>query len=166
MKYVNFIKGLQGVFNDNLVTTKFKVATTLFELIETNSFEQYRIILESLINKLGDPDYQVASRIIYLTKNYLYKCNKMKMQVILEIERVIYRQNMKERAQYYAFCCLNQIVLTRQDHQVANRLLLIYFSFFKVSCLFIFFTFEFNLYLLFRNLLKIKKSIQECSTQY
>jgi hypothetical protein len=39
-------------------------------LLAHNHFEQQKIILEVVINKLGDPDYQVASRIIYLTKNF------------------------------------------------------------------------------------------------
>ena len=86
-----------------------------------------------LINKLGDPEYKVASRIIYDVKNYLVKCPKMKMDVLLEIERLVSRPNINERAQYYGFCCMNQFVLKRHDNEVANRLLLIYFSFFKVS---------------------------------
>jgi ribosome biogenesis protein MAK21 len=54
------------------------------------------------------------------------------MDFIKELERLVCRQNIKEKAQFYGFCCLNQIVLTRTETQVANRLLLIYFSFFKV----------------------------------
>ncbi len=131
--YSLFIKGLQDVFQDTLATSKFKATHTLFELIVSNPYEQIRTILEMLINKLGDPEYKVASRIIYDVKNYLVKCPKMKMDVLLEIERLVSRPNINERAQYYGFCCMNQFVLKRHDHEVANRLLLIYFSFFKVS---------------------------------
>lgn len=58
------------MYQDNLATTKFKVTGTLFELIVANPFEQVRAILETIINKLGDPEYKIASRIIYDIKNY------------------------------------------------------------------------------------------------
>jgi hypothetical protein len=41
----------------------------LIELVKANT-EQDRFILEIIVNKLGDPDYQVASRIIYHLNNY------------------------------------------------------------------------------------------------
>lgn len=116
---------------DTLITSKFKVTHTLFELIKWNPYEQARTILESIINKLGDPDYKVASRIIYDIKNYLVSCPKLKMDVLLEIERLVSRPNINQRAQYYGFCCMNQFILKRHDTDVANRLLVIYFSFFK-----------------------------------
>lgn len=55
------------------------------------------------------------------------------MDVLVEIERLVSRANINQRAQYYGFCCINQFVLKKQDTEVANRLLLIYFSFFKVN---------------------------------
>ena len=58
----------------------------------------------------------------------------MKEAVLSELERFAYRPNINQRAQYYAFCCMSQFILNKQDIPVANRLLLIYFSFFKVSC--------------------------------
>lgn len=131
ISYNNFIKAIQTVYKDTLATTKFKVTTTLFDLITANPYEQLRVILETIVNKLGDPEYKVASRIIYDIKNYLAKCSKMKMDVLVEIERLVSRQNINQRAQYYGFCCMNQYVLKRTDTEVANRLLLIYFSFFK-----------------------------------
>lgn len=119
-----------------------------------------------LINKLGDPEYKVASRIIYDVKNYLVKCPKMKMDVLLEIERLVSRPNINERAQYYGFCCMNQFVLKRHDNEVANRLLLIYFSFFKVSLAQVMSNDTYlnvlKVSFHFRNSLKIKKSIRGC----
>ena len=61
---------LKLVFQDTLANTKFKVASVFFELINANQHEQHRLILETVVNKLGDPDYHVASRIIYMTKNF------------------------------------------------------------------------------------------------
>lgn len=66
------------MFQDNLAVTKYKVASTLFELVSDGRSEQQKIILEVVINKLGDPDHQVSSKIIYLVKNY---CNFYKLTV-------------------------------------------------------------------------------------
>ena len=64
---------IKSVYQDTLATTKFKVTTTLFDLITSNPHEQLRHILETVVNKLGDPEYKVASRIIYDIKNYCKK---------------------------------------------------------------------------------------------
>ncbi|RNA44224.1 CCAAT enhancer-binding zeta, partial [Brachionus plicatilis] len=131
VKYSNFLKALQLVFQDTLATTKFKVSSVLTDLLIINHNEQQKVILDSVVNKLGDPDHQVSSRIIYQIKNLLKKCPKMKKDVLIEIERLVSRQNISSRAQYYGFCCMNQMILQKQDLEVANRLLIIYFSFFK-----------------------------------
>lgn len=61
---------LKSVFQDTLATTKYKVAAVLIDLMAANPFEQQKLVLDLVVNKLGDPDYQVASRIIYQIKNY------------------------------------------------------------------------------------------------
>jgi hypothetical protein len=43
---------------------------TLFDLIRANQHEQEKFIVEMIVNKLGDPDYQVAAKIVYNVKNY------------------------------------------------------------------------------------------------
>jgi ribosome biogenesis protein MAK21 len=78
VKYSTFIKNLQEVFQDTLETTKNKVAGTLFDLITSNSFEQQKLLYEMLVNKLGDPDYKVASKIVYHINNYCrFNLNKI-----------------------------------------------------------------------------------------
>lgn len=57
------------VFQDSLATTKFKVSTVLTDLLIVNHQEQQKVILDTVVNKLGDPDHQVSSRIIYQVKN-------------------------------------------------------------------------------------------------
>lgn len=66
-------KSLKAALQDNLATTKFKVCSILCELIKWNPFEQSRYVLEVVINKLGDPDYQVASRVLFNLKNLCKK---------------------------------------------------------------------------------------------
>lgn len=60
----------------------------------------------------------------------------MKKEVLDELERLVSRQNINQTAQYYGFCCMSQFVLSKHDTDVANRLMLIYFAFFKVMLFF------------------------------
>ena len=58
------------MFQDTLAATKTKVAATIFELVAANPNEQQKVLFEMLVNKLGDPDYKVASQIVYHITNY------------------------------------------------------------------------------------------------
>ena len=75
----------------------------------------------------------------------------MKAVVVNEIERLLFRQNIRQSAQYdrvkfffcfyyylfnyrhYALCCLTAITFTSQDDALANKLIKIYFAVFRVK---------------------------------
>eukprot|EP00058_Branchiostoma_floridae_P027830 XP_002613321.1 hypothetical protein BRAFLDRAFT_68288 [Branchiostoma floridae] len=56
----------------------------------------------------------------------------MRIVVVREVERLLYRPNVSTKAQYYSMCFLNQLVLDHDSSELANKLVTIYFSFFKV----------------------------------
>jgi len=60
----------------------------------------------------------------------------MKIVVIQEIEHLLFRTNISDRAQYYAVIFLNQIILTRtkSGEEAANKLIEIYFVLFEKLC--------------------------------
>lgn len=53
------------------------------------------------------------------------------MVVVREVERLLMRPRVSERAQYYAIITLNQTILNARQVEVANKLINIYFVFFK-----------------------------------
>jgi ribosome biogenesis protein MAK21 len=53
--------------------------------------------------------------------------------VMEEIEHLMYRPNVSNKAQYYGICCLTQFTLDDSRPEIANHLIKIYFSFFKAS---------------------------------
>ncbi|KAK3092452.1 hypothetical protein FSP39_002965 [Pinctada imbricata] len=89
------------------------------------------LLLSTLVNKLGDPDYKLASKAShFLTK--LVDCHpNMKWVVVGEVERLLYRPNIHIRAQYYCICFLNQLVLSHEEKSLAAKLISVYFSFFS-----------------------------------
>lgn len=59
---------LQLVLHDQIAATKTKIISTVVDLLAASRIEQEKLLLETLINKLGDPDYQVASKVVHETK--------------------------------------------------------------------------------------------------
>jgi len=131
--YLKFIENLEQVGRDSVEKTKVKSISTVFELLAGNP-EQEAILLERLTNKLGDPVRSIAAKAMYHLSQLLEKHPVMKWVVVGEVERLLYRQNISAKAQYYGVCFLSQILLEKYNQDnLAAKLIGIYFSFFKVS---------------------------------
>ena len=130
-RYSTFVQTLQTVAQETSQATKRKSLDSAFELLSARP-EQEKVLLSFLVNKLGDPDYKVAARCSHLLVKLVDQHPNMKQVIVLEVERFMYRPNMKAKAQYYGVCFLNQLILTKMENQLASRLLSIYFSFFKM----------------------------------
>lgn len=84
-----------------------------------------------LVNKLGDPINKVASRALFYLNLLLRAHPRMKLIVIEEVERLMFRNNIGKKAQYYGICFLNMINLEDEHPEVACKLLKVYIAFFK-----------------------------------
>ncbi|XP_065069004.1 CCAAT/enhancer-binding protein zeta-like [Rhopilema esculentum] len=129
-KCEEFVECLQNLSRDTIPGIRDKTVGILYELLAMKP-EQEQKLLTAIINKLGDPTRKVASRVCYLLGQLVVKHPNMKLIVIQEVERLLYRTNLSSKAQYYAICFLNQIMLTKSESAVASKLISIYFSFFK-----------------------------------
>jgi len=131
--YLKFLENVELVGKDTVEKTKVKSISTVFELLAGNP-EQETILLERLTNKLGDPVRSIAAKSMYHLSQLLAKHPVMKWVVVGEVERLLYRQNISPKAQYYGVCFLSQILLEKYNQDnLAAKLIGIYFSFFKVS---------------------------------
>jgi len=128
-RYKDFIEVLEKLLQDTLVNIRSKMLGTIYDLLSEKP-EQEQILLSLLVNKIGDPDRKVASKAVYLTRSLVTKHPNMKLVVTKEIEKLLYRPNIAIKAQYFAVCFLNQLILTKQESELATRLISIYFSFF------------------------------------
>lgn len=66
-------------------------------------------LLAIIVNKLGDADRKIASKAQFLLARLIDANPGMKLPVVKEVERVLFRPNISERAQYYAVTFLNQV---------------------------------------------------------
>ncbi|XP_022800825.1 CCAAT/enhancer-binding protein zeta-like isoform X2 [Stylophora pistillata] len=129
-RYQEFVEVVQKLLQDTLVNIRSKMLGAVFDLLSEKP-EQEQVLLSLLINKIGDPDRKIASKAVYLSRTLVTKHPNMKLVVTKEIEKLLYRPNIAIKAQYFAVCFLNQLILTKQDSELATRLISIYFSFFR-----------------------------------
>ncbi|XP_023681643.2 CCAAT/enhancer-binding protein zeta [Paramormyrops kingsleyae] len=125
-----FVVSLESLAHDTVADTKAQALTTAHELL-CNRPEQEKALLAQVVNKLGDPEYKMAAKASYLLDMLLHKHPNMKAVVCSEVERLMFRPNISSKAQYYAVCFLNQMVLSHDEADLASRLISIYFSFFR-----------------------------------
>ncbi|KAJ1082064.1 hypothetical protein NDU88_002234 [Pleurodeles waltl] len=127
-----FVHALETLSHDNLLATKTRALTVAHELLCTKP-EEEKALLVQLVNKLGDPQFRVATKATYLLEMLVQKHPNMKGVVCYEVERLLYRPNISQKAQYYGICFLNQTILSHDERDLANNLITVYFCFFR-SC--------------------------------
>ncbi|XP_041986047.1 CCAAT/enhancer-binding protein zeta [Aricia agestis] len=130
--YGTYVEALNKFAHDSVETNKEKAVSAMSYLLMHHP-EREKMLLTNIINKLGDPSQGVSSKAIYHLCQLLYNHPNMKAVVLAEIEKMLFRNNISPRAQYYGVCFLNQFYLGKDDARIAENLIRIYFSFFKAS---------------------------------
>uniref|UniRef100_A0A8C1FIK1 CCAAT/enhancer-binding protein zeta n=1 Tax=Cyprinus carpio carpio TaxID=630221 RepID=A0A8C1FIK1_CYPCA len=132
LQVADFVAALDVLAHDTVQATKMRSLTTAYELL-CNQPEQEKVLLVQIVNKLGDPEYKIASKASHLLETVLHKHPNMKTVVCCEVERLMFRPNISSKAQYYAACFINQIILSHEEADLAAKLISIYITFFN-SC--------------------------------
>ncbi|CAH1391896.1 unnamed protein product [Nezara viridula] len=128
--YSQFINAVDVISKDTVDANRIKAVSVMNKLL-TGHPEQEQVLLKNLVNKLGDPNQKVVSKVVYSLTQLLQVHPVMKQVVMNEVEKFLFRPNMNTRAQYYSICFLTQFVFQRKDRDVARNIIMIYFSFFK-----------------------------------
>ena len=129
-QYFEMLKIIEGWSNDEVEYSRNRAVTFVWELLKEKP-EQEENLLRLLINKLGDKEKKVASKASYLLLQLQVTHPLMKGVITNSIESdLLFRPNQSPHAKYYAIITLNQTVLSTKEHEVANKLLEIYFSLF------------------------------------
>ena len=132
--YTSFVKILEELTRDVLLHVKNKVIIYIQTLLSAKP-EQEEILLQLLVNKMGDQEKKISSKVVYLLLSLLQTHPNMKLIVIKEVEQILFRQNISQKTQYYAVTLLNQIILSSKsdsEYLVANHLIDVYFRLFEI----------------------------------
>lgn len=119
------------LFRCPLEKLKFSIMKSVLTLLSSKP-ENESSLLSILVDKIGDPDPATSNEAIKLLKRLVELHPPMKMVVVQNVEKLIFRKNIQASAQYYALCALSQISLERGDEAVAQYLITCYFSLFKL----------------------------------
>lgn len=93
--------------------------------------EKEQMLLTMLINKLGDPVGKIASKALHHLSEVAYKHPNMSSVIVVEAEKLLFRNNISEKAQHFTLCFLGQIAPTGRP-DVCTKLVNICFALFKV----------------------------------
>ncbi|CAN7995585.1 unnamed protein product [Ixodes hexagonus] len=129
-KYASFLQSLETVSFDQVEKLKMRAVTCMFHMLTYNP-EREQLLLQRLVNKLGDRAHSVSSRVAHLLSQLTNHHPLIKASVVAEVERLIYRPNVAAKAQYYALCFLSQLLLSDDEAPLARKLVSLYFDFFK-----------------------------------
>ena len=125
-----YVESLVAMLQDNVDAPKEKALAIISSLL-AHTTEEQSILLNILVNKVGDPNYKIASKTVYILTKLIKICPFKKSAVIEEVEKLICRPNMQQKALYYSFCFLSNLRLKEGESKLAERLIKIYFSFFQ-----------------------------------
>ncbi|OUC42572.1 CBF/Mak21 family protein [Trichinella nativa] len=132
MKYQQFLHALEQLCHDTVEAVRLKGCMLLVDLLIAKA-EQEQFILSSLVNKLGDQSVKVATQVVKLIGRLFVAHPNMKVVVVDELEKLIYRKNITPCAQFYAICALLKVPLNRNnDEDLACKILNVYFDLFKI----------------------------------
>ncbi|KAG8224282.1 hypothetical protein J437_LFUL005088 [Ladona fulva] len=129
--YASFVSALCEVASkDSVERNRLQAIFALYRLL-SNVAEKEDIILASLVNKFGDPNQKIPAKVMHHLKQLLQVHPAMKTVVMEEIEKLLFRLNISNKAQFYGLCFLSQFYLSEDDDELARSLIKLYFSFFK-----------------------------------
>jgi hypothetical protein len=125
-----FIKMLDKLSGDNLEFFK-KFATKVLGDLAPYAGSEKDMIINTMVNKLGDSDKKVACQTIFVIGNMLNRNPELGELVIRSIS-ILLSRNLKPLARYYAHSCLTKVAQICGKHE-STRLALIkvYFAQFK-----------------------------------
>ncbi|CAL7951592.1 unnamed protein product [Xylocopa violacea] len=131
--YERFVMSLATIASDTVDVNRQMAIQVMTDLLIRNAEQEHKL-LELIVNKIGDPSSKIGSKVIFCLNRLLHEHPNMKLVVLREIEKLLFRKNVAQRAQYYAICLLTQFLLTKGDEKIASMLIEVYFAFFK-ACL-------------------------------
>ncbi|XP_068219686.1 CCAAT/enhancer-binding protein zeta-like [Palaemon carinicauda] len=129
--YRRLISQLSQVTSNTVDNTKIIGIKSLVSLVTKHPGQDTEIVLEAIINKLGDPSRKVASQTMFSLHRFINQCPHMKNLVVSLVEILLYRSNVTPKTQYFSLCYLKDIIFKTSESKLAAKLLKLYIGFFK-----------------------------------
>lgn len=130
-RYNTYLQNLQGSLQNGKEINKIKAIISVSNLLKKCP-EREAFLLTILVNKFGDPDKKIASKATYQLRQILLTHPNMAHVMILEAEKLIFRNNINDLAQHYGIGFLS-LIAPIANVQSSQKLINICFCFFKIK---------------------------------
>ncbi|XP_011200831.2 CCAAT/enhancer-binding protein zeta [Bactrocera dorsalis] len=128
--YFEFLKNLQQALQTGQEHNKNAGIVAASQLLSFAP-EKEQMLLTLLINKLGDPTAKVASKALHHLTEVAHRHPNMCGVIVAESEKLLFRNNISDRAQHFALCFLASIAPAGRP-EVCSKLVNVCFALFKV----------------------------------
>lgn len=126
-----YLLNLQSSLQNGKDVSKTKAIIAATKLLKSCP-EREAFLLAVLVNKFGDPDKKIASKATYNLRQILMKHPNMAHVMVLETEKLIFRNNITELAQHYGIGFLS-LIAPIANVESSQKLINICFCFFKIK---------------------------------
>lgn len=124
--YASYIGALSTVGLDSVAINREKSISAMYKLLLSSTESEMQIV-RYLVNKFGDTVHKVASKAMYTLRLVLKHRQNLNTIIFEEVRKLLFRSNIKQRAQYYGICFLTQI----DTKDIAKEVIELYLAFFK-----------------------------------
>lgn len=125
------LQTLEKALKSTIAHNREVSARLLYSLLLHNPHEQASNTLALLVNKLGDPERKLASRISYYLEEVIKKHPQQTMPAIQAVLNLCSNPQVPEKALYYAVTFLSQVRFSRKHLQIPEKVFVAYCAFFK-----------------------------------
>ncbi|VVT55489.1 uncharacterized protein SAPINGB_P004622 [Magnusiomyces paraingens] len=129
--FFSLVQILEILSHDTVSYVRSSTVDHILDLLKSKP-EQEANLLRLGVNKLGDNDKQVASRVSYLILKIEEVHPVMNKVIADSVSELIFRPSSDYHARYYSTITLNQTILTHKNKDVANSLIRTYLSLFEL----------------------------------
>lgn len=130
-QFHGFLLNLQASLQNGKEVNKTKAIYSATKLLKSCP-EREAFLLAVLVNKFGDPDKKIASKVTYNLRQILLTHPNMAHVMVLEAEKLIFRNNITELAQHYGIGFLS-LIAPIASAITSQKLIDICFCFFKIK---------------------------------
>lgn len=116
--------------HDTVAYVRSNAVLHILDLLKSKP-EQEANLLRLGVNKLGDSDKKVASRVSYLLLQIEQAHPAMKSIIVDAISELLFRPGSDYHSRYYSIITLNQTILAHKEIEVSNTLMKTYLSLFE-----------------------------------
>ncbi|EAS06945.2 CBF/Mak21 family protein (macronuclear) [Tetrahymena thermophila SB210] len=128
--FYRYVNSLIAQLNDNLFFFRKAMLMLLLDVVMHRQ-ECQETILGALLNKLGDSDKKIVTILNQNLGKLLFRKGELVMPLVKEIERFVFRPNIKIQSQFYAINFLNTINFAVVADDVLKEIIKLLFILFK-----------------------------------